>query len=65
MLPLFSEEQMKQVEEMEMRAPLIAGAGALRDQPASVAREAHLALEDENPFKTPEVRPRSAFSTWR
>ena len=43
MLPLFSQEQMKQVEEMD-QAPMISGARALRDEPASSAREACLAL---------------------
>ena len=63
MLPLFSEEQMEQVEEMDQKAPMISGARALRDDPALSARGAHLTLEDgprENAFQTPEVR-RPAF----
>ena len=60
---LFTEEQMKQAEEMDKKAPLFSGAGALRDVPASSAGGAHLALEDltmGNAFATPEVR-RPAF----
>ena len=58
-LPLFTAEQMKQVEEMDKKAPLFSGARALRDLPASSAGGVHLALEDlptGNIFATPEVR---------
>ena len=62
MFPLFSDEQMKQMEEMEARAPLISRARALRGDPASASSGTQLALEGQQKFvfEMPEVR-RPAF----